>query len=112
MTGTAAARDTVGISLMVSAETETAVELIREQLPDARIDFRDCYYKIERDGELTFDMEELSERLGRPVDTDIFLVSMSSYYGRIAVGNGVITISADIRPGRFTPGIPAPRDST
>jgi propane monooxygenase coupling protein len=118
VTGPATVRDTVGISLMVSAETETAVELVREQLPDARVDFRDCYYKIERDGELSFDMAELSDRLGRPVDTDTFLVSMSSYYGRIDVGDGVITISADIRPGRFrrgapaTPPVPAPRGST
>ena len=40
----------VGISLMLSAETETAVELVREQMPDAAVGFRGPYCKIERDG--------------------------------------------------------------
>jgi len=96
-----AASDTVGISLMRSTETEAAVELVRDELPDARISFRDCYYKIERAGLLEFDMEELSERVGREVDTDMFLVSMSSYYGRMVVSDGRIQIFADILPERF-----------
>jgi propane monooxygenase coupling protein len=96
-----AGRTTVGISLMVSAETEAAVEMVRDEMPDAKVSFRDCYYKIERDGLLEFDMARLSERLGRDIDTDTFLVSMSSYYGRIVVGDGTVTIFSDIRPGRF-----------
>jgi len=96
-----AGRTTVGISLMVSAETEAAVALVRDEMPDARVSFRDCYYKIERDGVLEFDMARLSDRLGRNLDTDTFLVSMSSYYGRIVVGDGTVTVSSDIRPDRF-----------
>jgi hypothetical protein len=41
-------RRTVGICLMGSAEADAAVELMREEFPDASISFRDCYYKIER----------------------------------------------------------------
>jgi propane monooxygenase coupling protein len=100
-TVTHAARDTVGISLMRSAETEAAVELVREELPDARVSFRDCYYKIERAGLLEFDMAKLSERVGREVDTDIFLVNMSSYYGRMVVSDGRVQIFSEIVPERF-----------
>ena len=88
----------VGISLMVSEETEAAVDMIREQVPDARIDFRDCFYKVERDGYLAFDMDELSERLGRDVPTNIFLVNMSSYYGRINVSDTTVELFPEAVP--------------
>src|SRR5262245_46418553 len=45
----------VGISLMVSPETEAAIEYVRATMPNAIIDCRDVFYKIERDGSLTFD---------------------------------------------------------
>jgi hypothetical protein len=91
----------VGISLMASSDTEAAVEHIQETQPDATIDFRDCFYKIEREGQLSFDMAELSEIAGRDIDTDIFLVNMSSYYGRIVVGDGRVDLFSEIKPERF-----------
>lgn len=94
-------RDTVGISLMASADTEAAVEFIRDEMPDAKVSFRDCYYKIERDRMLEFDMAAISDHLGRDIDTDIFLVNMSSYYGRMVVGNGKVQIFSEILPERF-----------
>lgn len=95
------ARDTVGISLMRSSESDATVEYVRETLPDATVSARDVFYKIERDGVLTFDMDEISDYLGRDLDTDTFLVNMSSYYGRIVVSDGKIEIFADIKPERF-----------
>jgi propane monooxygenase coupling protein len=94
-------RDSVGISLMTSAETEAAVEYVRTHMPDATIDFRDVFYKIERRGHLEFDMGKLSEHLGREIDTSLFLVNMSSYYGRIVVSLGKVEIFAEIVPTRF-----------
>jgi propane monooxygenase coupling protein len=91
----------VGISLMASAETEAAVAYIREHSPDATIDFRDVFYKIQRPGRLEFDMLEISDFLGRDLDTSTFLVNMSSYYGRIVVSNGKVEIFSDIVPERF-----------
>jgi propane monooxygenase coupling protein len=98
---TPAARDMVGISLMASAETEAAVEYLRERVPDATISFRDCYYKIERPGVLAFDMDEIADHLGRALDTSIFLVNMSSYYGRIVVSDRKVEIFSEIVPERF-----------
>ncbi|HEX3826410.1 MAG TPA: MmoB/DmpM family protein [Sporichthyaceae bacterium] len=91
----------VGISLINSSDTEAAVEHIRETQPDASISFRDVFYKIERDGILSFDMAEISELAGRDIDTDIFLVNMSTYYGRIVVGDGRVDLHAEIKPARF-----------
>ncbi len=94
-------RRTVGISLMGSEETDAALEWIREAYPDTSIKSRDCYYKIERDDLLEFDMPEISERLGRELTTEMFLVSMATFYGRMVRSNDKIQIFAEILPARF-----------
>lgn len=94
-------RDTIGISLIGSEETREAVELIKDEMPDVKVTDNDCFFKIERDGLLRFDMEKLSDRLGRPFTVHDFLVNMTSYYGRIVVNDGVVEIHAEILPERF-----------
>jgi alkene monooxygenase coupling protein len=94
-------RDTIGISLIGSEETREAVELIKDEMPDVKVTDNDCFFKIERDGLLRFDMEKLSDRLGRPFTVHDFLVNMTSYYGRIVVNEGVVEIHAEILPERF-----------
>ena len=94
-------RDAVGISLIGSAETTVAIEMVAEEMPDATITDNDCYYKIEREGLLSFSMAELSERLGRDYTVHDFLVNMTSYYGRIVVSDASVDIYADILPERF-----------
>jgi propane monooxygenase coupling protein len=95
------ARDTVGISLMGSEETTAALELVRAEMPDARIADRGCFYKIEREAVLELDMTKLGEILGRPITVHQFLVNMSSYYGRIVINDGLLQIHSDILPARF-----------
>jgi propane monooxygenase coupling protein len=94
-------RDTVGISLIGSAETAVAIEMVADEMPDAKISDHDCYYKIEREGLLSFDMANLSDRLGRDYTVHDFLVNMTSYYGRIVVNDSSVEIYADILPERF-----------
>lgn len=96
-----ASNNSVGISLMKSDETRAALDYLKETADDARVSDRDCYYKIERDNKLEFDMEGISDFLGRDLDTDIFLVNMSSYYGRIVVSDGKVEIFSQIKPERF-----------
>jgi MmoB/DmpM family len=93
-------KNTVGISLMASAETEAAIEYVRDTAPDAAISARDCFTKIERRGVLEFDLAAIAERLGRPLDTEMFLVNMSSYYGRIVIEPGWVRIYSEIQPER------------
>lgn len=94
-------RRSVGISLMAGEETEAALEWIQEAYPDTKIKFRDCYYKVERDDVLEFDMPAIGERLGRELSTEMFLVSMATYYGRMVRSNDKIQIFAEILPDRF-----------
>jgi hypothetical protein len=96
-----AGRDTIGITLMASADTEAAVAMVEEERSDVRIAFRGVTYKLEADDVLEFDMAKLGERLGRPIDTDLFLVNMSTYYGRMVVSDGMVRIYSDIQPERF-----------
>lgn len=96
-----ASNNSVGISLMKSDETRAALDYLEETVNDVRVSDRDCYYKIERDNKLEFDMEGISDFLGRELDTDIFLVNMSSYYGRIVVSDGKVEIFSEIKPERF-----------
>lgn len=94
-------RDTIGISLIGSEETAAAVELVQDEFPDAKITDNDCYFKVEREGILVFDMQKLSERLGRELTVHDFLVNMTSYYGRIVVNDGFVEIHSEILPDRF-----------
>ena len=95
------ARDTVGISLQGSEETRAALELVRAEMPDARVTDNDCYYKIERDGLLELDMAKLGDLLGRPITVHEFLVNMATYYGRIVINDGILQIHSEILPARF-----------
>lgn len=95
------ARETVGISLMGSEEARAALELVRLEMPDAKVTDNDCFYKIERDGLLELDMKKLGEILGRPITVSEFLVSMSTYYGRMVINDGLLQIHSDILPARF-----------
>jgi propane monooxygenase coupling protein len=94
-------RTTIGISLIGGEEAKAAVELIRDEVPNAKIVDHDCYYKIEHDELLEFDMAKLSERLGRQIKVHDFLVCMASYYGRIVVQEDSIQIHSEILPERF-----------
>ena len=96
-----ASNNSVGISLMKSDETRATLEYLEESAKGVRVSDRDCYYKVERDNKLEFDMEGISDFLGRDLDTDIFLVNMSSYYGRIVVSDGKVEIFSEIKPERF-----------
>jgi propane monooxygenase coupling protein len=94
-------RDTVGISLIGSEETTAAIEMVREQMPDVKVTDNDIYFKVEGEGKLRFDMDELSVRIGRPYTVHDFLVNMTSYYGRIVINDGVVEIHSEILPERF-----------
>jgi len=98
---TTAERETIGICLQGSEETSAALELVRGEMPDAKITDNDCYYKIERERLLEFDMKKLGEILGRPITVPEFLVNMSTYYGRIVINDGILQIYSDILPERF-----------
>lgn len=94
-------RDTVGISLIGSEETTAAIAMVREMMPGVKVTDNDCYFKVEGEGKLVFDMEELGSRIGRDYTVHDFLVNMTSYYGRIVINDGVVEVHSEILPERF-----------
>ena len=90
------ARNTVGMVLMGSEEAEVVVEILQEERPDLKITKELTYYLIEGEGKIEVDIEEVSERLGRPLDVPSFLVIMSSYYGRAEVGANSFGVYSDM----------------
>jgi hypothetical protein len=91
-----AARDTVGMVLMGSEEADVAVAVLQEQRPDLKITKELTYYLIEGEGKIEIDVEQVSERLGRPLDMPSFLVVMASYYGRAEVKDHTFGVYAEM----------------
>ena len=89
-------RNTVGLVLMGSEEADVAVEMLREERPDLRIEKTNCYYMIEGEDKIEIDVTELGERLGRDLDVPSFLVVMTSYYGRAQVGEHMFGVYAEM----------------
>jgi propane monooxygenase coupling protein len=103
MTG-APREDMVGVSLTRSEEASAASAAITERDPSVTVRSRAGYFKIERAGSLEFDLKDIARHLGRELSAYEFLVIVSSFYGRIDVGDGIVRVVSDILPARFAEG--------
>lgn len=90
------ARETVGLVLMGSEESDVAVEMLREEQPNLRITKTNCYWMIEGEDKIEVDVNEVGERLGRDLDMSTFLVVMTSYYGRVQVTDNIFGVYAEM----------------
>ncbi len=90
------ARDTVGLVLMGSEESDVTVEMLREEQPNLRISKTNCYWMIEGEDKIEVDVNEVGERLGRDLDMSTFLVVMTSYYGRVQVTDNIFGVYAEM----------------
>ncbi|MGH8007656.1 MAG: MmoB/DmpM family protein, partial [Candidatus Binatia bacterium] len=90
------AKDTVGMVLMGSEEAEAAVQMLREQRPDLTITYTDCFYSIDGRGKIEIDLAELSDRMGREITVQDFLVVFSTFYGRINMDEKCFGVYADM----------------
>lgn len=93
------AHDGVGLFLMGAAESEAVVEQLKELRPDeVSAEWRGAYWAIRAPGRIDVDLKDLSERVGRDIEISDFLVILSSYYGRIVLGDDTFSIVTDIDP--------------
>jgi hypothetical protein len=88
--------DVVGFKLAGGEDAQAIAEAVRIRYPDARIEVFPAYFSVERAGRIDIDMREVSETLGRPYGVSEFMVTMSSYHGRIEVTGERVTLSAEI----------------
>jgi methane monooxygenase regulatory protein B len=89
-------RNEVGVKLIAGEEADAAATVIAGSHPDAVIERYPAYISIEVPNQVTFDLRQIAEQLGRPYDAPTFLVIMSSYNGRIRVEDDRIVISSEL----------------
>jgi len=81
---------------MKSNEAEAVVEYLRESAPDTSIEDHLTFYLAEARSRITIDFVAVGERLGRPLSLPEFLVSMSSYYGRVDVDDSAFIVTSEM----------------
>lgn len=82
----------VSVKLMAGEEAEAIVDAVLEDNPGARAEDHGSYIDLAAEKELVFEMDRVSEELGRPYDVPTFLVVLSSYTGQVDVQDRCVTI--------------------
>lgn len=87
----------VGFKLMDFGDMGDIIDLILDDNDTAVADLKaGGYWEVDAEGELVVDLEKISQTLERPFDEKDFLVWVSSYYGRVSVGDGKIRLSSEM----------------
>ena len=89
-----------GITLNDSVEARAIAEIMEEK-PGVTVTYQPALIRIDGEGTLTFDMEEISEVLGREMTPHIFEVSTSTHYGRmVMVDDNTVRLYGDMEAVR------------
>lgn len=83
-----------GVTLSDSVEGRVIANIMREKLDVVVTEFP-ALIRIDGIGKLEFNMEEISEDLGRSFDPYSFQVEMSTHYGRMVMLDDKILLFAD-----------------
>lgn len=73
-----------GVTMNDSADARVIAELMEEK-PGIEVLHYPAMIRIDTEGKLTFDMEEISEAIGREFTAYDFEVVMSTHYGRMVM---------------------------
>ena len=71
-----------GITMNDSVEARAIAEFMADK-PNVTVTYQPALIRIDGEGTLTFDMEEISEILGKDMTVEIFEVNTSTHYGRM-----------------------------
>lgn len=71
-----------GVTMNDSVEARAIAEHMAEK-PGVTVTYQPALIRIDGEGTLTFDMEEISEILGKDMTVEIFEVNTSTHYGRM-----------------------------
>ncbi len=73
-----------GVTMNESVDSRVIAEVMQEK-PGVEVLYYPAMIRIDTEGKLTFDMEEISEALGREFTPYDFEVVMSTHYGRMVL---------------------------
>jgi propane monooxygenase coupling protein len=88
-----------GVTLSDSVEGRVIADLMKEK-PNVEVTHYPAMIRIDGKGLLEFDMNEISEDLGRDFDPYAFQVEMSTHYGRMVMLDDKILLFADPEEAR------------
>jgi len=81
-----------GITMNDSVEARAIADLMAEK-PGVTVTHQPALIRIDGEGTLSFDMEEISEILGKEMTVETFEVNTSTHYGRmVKVDDNTITL--------------------
>lgn len=73
-----------GVTMNDSVEARAIAEVMATK-PGITVTYQPALIRIDGVGKITFEMDELSEALGRPITPYTFEVSTSTHYGRMVM---------------------------
>lgn len=73
-----------GVTMSDSVEGRVVAELF-EGRPGVTVTHYPAMIRIDAEDKITFDMDEISEALGRDMDPYTFQIEMSTHYGRMGI---------------------------
>jgi len=95
------ASDTVVLVLMKTEEADATVAVIQRGQPSISVRDHGTYWQLTAEGEILIDLNRVSEELGRELSLSQWLVSMSSYVGRVETDETSFRLTskmADLEP--------------
>jgi len=89
-------RGRVALGLMKCEEADATIEVFEARYPDAEVHDFGTYWKIEGEGELRVEMDEIAEALGRPLQLSQWLVIMATFVGRAHAGGDYFLVTSEM----------------
>jgi hypothetical protein len=89
-------RRKVALGLMKSEEADATIEVMEAKYPDVEVHDFGTYWKIEGEGELRVEMDDIAEALGRPLQLSQWLVIMATFVGRAHAGGDYFLVTSEM----------------
>jgi len=85
-----------GVTMNDSVEARAIAEFMAGK-PDVTVTYQPALMRIDGVGKLIFNMDEISEYLGREISTETFEVNTSTHYGRmVRVDDNTVILFGDM----------------
>lgn len=85
-----------GVTMNDSVEARAIAEVM-SQKPGITVTYMPAMIRIDGNGKLIFQMDEISEALGRPMTPHLFEISTSTHYGRmVMIDENTVTLFGDL----------------
>lgn len=85
-----------GVTMNDSVEARAIAEVMQEK-PGITVTYQPALIRIDGEGKITFNMDEISEALGREMTPHLFEISTSTHYGRmVMIDDNTVVLFGDM----------------